>query len=129
MIRIVLIVVGLFYLIVSLLAHIRRRLFGGIGLLWVLASIVLVVLGILPVWHNWNRLVSRPVTVAVALLGVSFLTGLYLICLSLSRLIDRNRELALQVSLLNQENEQVLKELRRLRGEERKPCEKDGSCS
>ena len=55
-------------------------------------------------------------TIMVFILGFAFLIGLFLVCLSVSNLMSRNRELAMQVSLLNQENEQILKALEELEG-------------
>jgi hypothetical protein len=98
----------------SLLAFITKKISPGMGVLWVLASFVLFVMGFLPVWQNWVRLVSVRVTIMVFILGFVFLTGLFLVCLSISNLMTKNRELAMQVSLLNQENEQILKALEEL---------------
>ncbi len=113
-IRLILILVGLSFLLMSLLAFITKKISPGMGVLWVLASFVLFVMGFLPVWQNWVRLVSVRVTIMVFILGFVFLTGLFLVCLSISNLMTKNRELAMQVSLLNQENEQILKALEEL---------------
>ena len=119
-IRLFLIIVGLSFLLLTLLTFITKKISPGMGVLWVLASFVLFVMGFLPVWETWMRLVSRPVTIMVFILGLAFLIGLFLVCLSVSNLLSRNRELAMQVSLLNQENEQILKELERLGGQKEK---------
>ena len=119
-IRLFLIIVGLSFLLLTFLTFITKKISPGMGVLWVLASFVLFVMGFLPVWETWMRLVSRPVTIMVFILGLAFLIGLFLVCLSVSNLLSRNRELAMQVSLLNQENEQILKELERLGGQKEK---------
>lgn len=47
----------------------------------------------------------------IFLLGLFLLFVVFAICKSVSVLIMKNRELAMQVSLLNQENERILHEL------------------
>lgn len=113
-IRLILIIVGLSFLLLSLLAFINKKISPGMGVLWVLVSIVIFVTGWLPFWARWVQLVSLPVTIIVFILGFSLLMGLFLVCLSVSNLMSKNRELAMQVSLLNQENEQILKALEEL---------------
>lgn len=113
-IRLILIIVGLIFLGLSLLTFVTKKISPGMGVLWVLASIVIFVMAWMPFWSRWVQLVSLPVTIIVFLLSFTLLMGLFLVCLSVSNLMSRNRELAMQVSLLNQENEQILKALQEL---------------
>ncbi|MBQ7506035.1 MAG: DUF2304 domain-containing protein [Lachnospiraceae bacterium] len=119
-IRLFLIIVGVSFLVLTLLSYVKKKISPGMGVLWVLASFVLFIMGFLPVWATWMRMVSLPVTIMVFILGLAFLIGLFLVCLSVSNLQSRNRELAMQVSLLNQENEMILKELGKLEGKSTK---------
>ena len=113
-IKLILIGMGVGFLILSLLSFVTKKISPGMGVLWVLASILLIVLGFLPVWRRWMQLVSLQVTITFFVLVAVFLIGLFLVCLTISNLLSRNRELAMQVSLLNQENEQMLKDLEEL---------------
>ena len=109
-----LICAGVIFFVASLTAHVKRRLSGWVGMLWMVVSIVLFILGFFPAWDDWGRLVSHQATAAFFVLASSFLTGLFMVCLSLSRLTDQVRELTIQVSMLNQENEHALSEIRQL---------------
>ena len=115
--RLAVIIVGILFLGGSILCFVTRKISPGIGVIWVLVSILIVILGALPIWRAWGHLVSMPVTMTVFFLALSFLIGMFLLCLEVSNVLSRNRELAMQVSLLNQENEQILNDLERLKGE------------
>ena len=54
---------------------------------------------------------SDVIYLLIFLLGLFLLFVVFAICKSVSVLIMKNRELAMQVSLLNQENERILHEL------------------
>ena len=110
-IKLVLILMGVGFLLLSLFCFVSKKISPGMGVLWVLASLMVIVVGCLPIWRRWMQLVSTQVTVSFLVLVAVFLIGLFLLCLSISNLMNKNRELAMQVSLLNQENEQMIQEL------------------
>ena len=114
LIRLILIIMGLSFLSLTLLTFVKKKISPGMGVLWVLSSIILFAVGFLPVWRRWMQLVSTQVTIAVFILLGAFLIGLFLICLEVSSLKSQNRELAMQVSLLNQENEQIIRKLEKV---------------
>lgn len=59
------------------------------------------------------------VILAVLLLtGFLVVWGMYQMTIQISSLLMKNQELAMQVSLLNQENERIIKELERLTGKQ-----------
>ena len=48
--------------------------------------------------------------------GLLIVWGVYQMTIQISSLLMKNQELAMQVSLLNQENERIIKELEKLTG-------------
>lgn len=76
-------------------------------MIWGVAALCLLVIGIVLLVAGQN-----PVTVfaVVIFLGILLLLGLFGFSIAISILIMKNQELAMHVSLLNQENESILQE-------------------
>lgn len=105
---IVIIALGVLILTGGFLAYARHRLTESFGMVWGLIAVCLLAVGIV-------LLVSRQgVTAAcviAVLLFVLLVMGLFGLSQVVSVLLMKNQELAMQVSLLNQENESILQEL------------------
>lgn len=104
-------IAGLLFLLLSFREYVRKKLTEAAGLVWALFGALLIVLAIWPRALAWCAAISPA--------GLTFLFGIFLSLalllfwesMAVSRLIRKNQELAMQVSLLNQENEQILTEL------------------
>lgn len=105
---IVMIVLGGLLLIWSFLAYARHRLTENFGMVWGLAAVCLIIAGIVLAAAGGSFMA---VVVVVILLGVMLVLCLFGFSQVISVLIMKNQELAMQVSLLNQENESILQEL------------------
>lgn len=106
---IVMIVLGGLLLIWSFLAYARHRLTENFGMVWGLAAVCLIIAGIVLAAAGGSFMAV--VVVVVILLGVMLVLCLFGFSQVISVLIMKNQELAMQVSLLNQENESILQEL------------------
>lgn len=97
---------------VAFMEYARKKMTDGCLLLWMLISIGLVVMGIILIVGGHLSRVA---------LGVLLTTGILLFLLifvttrMVSELTMKTRELAMQVALLNQENETMLQELNQLK--------------
>ena len=107
-VKIALIVTGILFLILDFLAYAKQRLTENIGLGWGLFSTLLIITGIV---INPDTMNGDVIYLLIFLLGLFLLFVVFAICKTVSVLIMKNRELAMQVSLLNQENERILHEL------------------
>lgn len=107
---IAMIVLGGLLLIWSFLAYAKRRLTESFGMIWGIAALCLAVAGIVLTVTGQSFMA---VTAVVVLLGVMLVLCLFGFSQAISVLIMKNQELAMQVSLLNQENESILQELDR----------------
>lgn len=107
-VKIALIVTGIVFLILDFLAYAKQRLTENIGLGWGLFSTLLIITGIV---INPDTMNGDVIYLLIFLLGLFLLFVVFAICKTVSVLIMKNRELAMQVSLLNQENERILHEL------------------
>lgn len=102
---------GFLFLILAFHEYVRKKLTEAAGLIWALLGILLLILALWPGALAWCA--------AISLAGLTFLFGIFLSLalilfwqsLAVSKLTRKNQELAMQVSLLNQENEQILTEL------------------
>lgn len=77
-------------------------------MIWGIISICLLTMGIVLIVIKQS---ITAVFVVAVLLGVLLVSGLFGLSRVISVLVMKNQELAMQVSLLNQENESILREL------------------
>ena len=100
------IVIGIVLLLLDVNAYVRQRLADETGLLIGSFSIFLVVMGII---LHFN--VDKDLLITLLIICFCFLLVIiFSLCTAVSVLIMKNRELAMQVSLLNQENERIIHE-------------------
>ncbi len=102
---------GIILLFLDFLFYTKRRMSDNYGLIWIIFSAILIILGALPkVWTAVTHIDADfliPMTIAMFVL----IFAVFLLTSSLSVLSMENRELAMHVSLLNQENEMILEDL------------------
>ena len=114
MIRIGIGLVGILLMAASFLMHSYKKITVNYTVIWVLLGIVLFLIGIVPVFSEWTRYLATGTGLAFFCVGAIFLFEEFRTSAMISQLILREREMAMHVALLNQENEAILKELDRL---------------
>lgn len=107
---------GIFLLIMDLFMYARQKLTDGIGLGWAIVSLALLVAGIVVSLDDVCYLWSGAKSIVLLMFAVFAVIILFLfkISMAVSVVVVKNQELAMQVSLLNQENERILQELKGL---------------
>lgn len=105
---ITMIVSGAALLVWSFLAYAKHRLTENFGMIWWLAALCLAAAGIVLLVAEQSYIAIAAVVLCIGILLVLCLFGF---SQAISILIMKNQELAMQVSLLNQENESILQEL------------------
>ena len=114
--KMMLIVFGIFLLILDLFMYARQKLTDGIGLGWAIVSATFLVSGIAvstdAATYLWNG--AKSVVLFAFAVFVVIILFLFKISMAVSVVVVKNQELAMQVSLLNQENEKILKELEKI---------------
>ncbi len=110
-IRFVVVAIGVFFLWITFHSYAKRKLTEIIGLFWGFISILIILLGVVPGLSAWVTVIPGEAFIALALAGLFFMLGVFFLSISVSKLNMKNQELAMQVSLLNQENERILREL------------------
>lgn len=106
---------GLILFVMVFVSLVWQKITEGIGLLWFLLGGVLILTGTAPGLNAWIHVVPKEAAPALLLIAAVLITALFYISSLVSQLLRKNQELAMHVSLLNQENESMLYELRELR--------------
>ncbi len=108
---------GFFLLGMTFIIYAKKKLTEAVSLVWAIASVVIILLGMVPGLSGWSSAVVQAGCQALVLIMLVLVLGAFWLSVELSQLVMRSRELAMHVSLLNQENERILMELRKILGE------------
>ena len=113
-IRIGLIVVGVMLFVFGFWTHSIKKLAVNYAVIWGLLGIVMILVGAIPVLSEWTAMMAPGTGLAFFCVGALILFTEVQESLVISQLNLKNRELAMQVSLLNQESERMMLELEEL---------------
>lgn len=112
-----LIAIGVIIMVLSFVLHAKRKLTVNLAVVWEFLGLALILIGAIPIFSSWCHLLARGTVIAMFVVGALALWGSYILCILISDLSMKNQELAMQVSLLNQENELMLRELKELKND------------
>lgn len=107
-IRILMVGTGILFLVLAFWAYTRQKLNDSMALIWVFVSIALVITGAVPAV---SKHLSESLLIFMFIICLLLLFLLFKVSKAVSELSMKNQELAMQVSLLNQENERILHKL------------------
>lgn len=113
--RALLIISGFILLVLDFLMYSAKKMGESYGMLWIVVSVALILTGhIKKDWSAFTYIDSKLLIPLLTIIAILVLL-MFLVTSSISVLTRQNQELAMQVSLLNQENETLVK---RIIGEE-----------
>lgn len=110
------ILVGIGIMAITFVLHAEKKLTVNLAVTWELLGIAAILSGTVPKFSGWSSRLSFGSLVVLLITAFLVLWGVYQMTIQISSLIMKNQELAIQVSLLNQENERILQELENLTG-------------
>lgn len=96
--------IGLFFLIHDFIALVKKQMADLLAIGWLIISIVLILFGVIPVLGTWTYFVSLPTGLTLLFMVSTILFFVFRMCYWVSDLFWQNKELSMQISLLNQEN-------------------------
>lgn len=102
---------GIFIMTSSFWYHSVRKLTVNLAVVWEILGAILIATGIFPALSSWTHHISRGTGLVLFVVGAVCLWGGFQFSLLLSRLAMKNQELAMQVSLLIQENEKIRQQI------------------
>lgn len=106
-----LIVLGICLFVMAVLSLAKRKMTEPFCLAWACVSVLLVICGILIEPSELERYISRRVLILILLITIGVGWILWFISTQISILRRRNQEIAMQISLLNQDSERMMKKL------------------
>ena len=128
-IRIGLVLVGVVIMALSFWMNSYKKITVNFAVVWEILGVLLILIGIIPVFSEWTQWVSSGTGLAFFCVGIVFLFEEIRTSMLISQLVMKNQEMAMQISLLNQENEYVMNELERLGKAAEDSDEKDNLCN
>ena len=111
LLRIFAIAMGIWLLVMAVLSLAKRRMTEQFCLAWAIVSVLMVICGILVNPSELDRYISMRVLILIFLIAIAVVWILWFISTQVSVLNRKNQELAMQISLLNQDSERILKKL------------------
>lgn len=111
MIKVGFILAGALIMIISFFVLALRKMTANLALTWEIIGVALILIGAVPAFSSWSGLISVGTAVIMLIIGVLVICIGYMLSIALSKLIIRSNELAMQISLNNQENEYLLNEV------------------
>lgn len=109
---ILVIIEGIVLLIVDFISFVYQKIAVGIELCWSAFAVVLILLGIVPGLSDWSKVVPIEAVPAFVLINLAVIFSFFYLSCAISQLLRKNQELAMHVSLINQENEIILQKLK-----------------
>ena len=115
--RLFVIVAGAYMFLKAILSLAKRKMTEPFCLAWVVLSALMILSGILLNPSQLDGYISTRGLILIIIIVSGILWGLWFISTQVSTLKRRNQELAMQVSLLNNDCEKILRELEKLKRE------------
>ena len=109
--RIFMIVVGLIIVGATVISLARRHMTESFCIAWGAIAVMIICAGIILQPSQWSKYISWGGLLLILFGVVVLLAGAFFFSVRISRLTRQVRELAIQISLLNQENAMILREL------------------
>lgn len=101
--QILLIVGGILIMIADITLLAKRRLSEQISITWGFVAIVFIIAGIVLRPDGWIKYMSAPGMALLCVIGACLLYGLLLASIHVSEIMRKQAEMAMNISLLNQE--------------------------
>ena len=118
-IQILLIVFGTSMLATSFISLVRRKMSEPVVIPWGIGAIVFIVLGIVIRPDHWREYISPQGLTLVIVIFVCAAYAMYFFSIRITDTMKKNNELAIQVSLLNTEVEELRKKMDSLTEDEK----------
>ena len=114
--RMIMVVAGCLFLILNFVTYVKKNLTEKFTWMWTIFCIVMILSGIVPGLNSWSFKFNSWGYMALCIILVLIVQFIFIITKEIANLKKRNKELAMHVSLLNQENERILAQLEKLTG-------------
>ena len=110
-VQILLVAAGVIVLVIDVALLAKRKLSEPISVTWGFAAIIFILAGVFLRPNGWINYISPAGLIMLSILGVLALVGLFMASSRMSELIRKNTEMAMNISLLNQEIVELKKDI------------------
>lgn len=107
--RLFMIVAGLATLSMTVVSLARKQMTETFCIAWGVAAVMMICAGVILQPTEWNKYISWGGLLLILLGAVFLLSGAFFISVRISEITRQVKELAIQIALLNQENEMILR--------------------
>lgn len=115
--RMIVFVCAIILFLANFICYAKKKMSETFAVLWSIFSIVLILVSCVPFLAGWSRVMADSSYIAFFLIVPMMIIGMFTATVQISLLIMKNQELAMHVSLINQENETMLRKLKILDSE------------
>lgn len=112
--KLVICMVGVLMMIITIASLAKRRMNESFCLAWGVISLMLILAGILLHPSELDQFISPVGLIIILIIFFSALYFVYFVSVKISTLSREKQELAIQVALLNQENQRIMERLGKL---------------
>lgn len=98
-------------LVIVFMTYAKQKMAEHFAFSWAVLGVVMILISAVPALSVWSRALSGKTYAALYIVMLVVLWILFVMCQTLSEMELKMQELAMQVSLLNNENVQLLREL------------------
>ncbi|WP_322202644.1 DUF2304 domain-containing protein [Acutalibacter intestini] len=116
--RVTMVVVGILVLGAAFWCLSKRKMTANLTVVWEFLGAAMIIVGAVPVFSRWTAMLSAGTGIAVIGICTVGVLGAFQFALLISKLLMRSDELAVQVSLLLEENRQLALKLEELKKHE-----------
>ena len=110
-IQILLVAFGLSMFITGIISLVRRKMSEVVVIPWGIGAVIFIILGIVIRPDGWKSYLSVYGLVMIIVIFVVATYAIYFFCIRITENMKKNNELAIQVSILNSEVEELRKKM------------------
>lgn len=117
-IRIVVAALSLILLARDFISYCKQKINEMFAFGWGVFALAMFLVCVIPAWSGWSRALSGTTFAVLIVLATLLICILFSLSKLISQLTAKNQELAMQVSLLNNENARMLRVIKELTGKD-----------
>ena len=111
LLQIIMIVTGFLLFLITMISLAKRKMTESFCLAWGIVAVIIILAGVLLRPAGWNKYISGTGLVLLLLIGFCLVYAALFMSNKISELMRKNNEMAIQLSLLKSEKEEMAKKL------------------
>lgn len=117
-VRIVVALLSVVFIFRDFISYCKQKINERFAFGWGVFGLAVFLACVVPQWSGWSTALSGSTYAVIIVLGVLLTSILFSLSQLISQLTAKNQELAMQVSLLNNENARMLRTIKEITGKD-----------